>query len=311
MKGGTIIPSIGSATIYDTFDLTLTVNSGYEFNGLYLDNEKANLTPTITSNSDGSYQYLFSDIDMKENGYVIRADLKKLSSEEIEKPNEDFYLSGGFIFTGENIDGDGNIINEGTKGDQLFEDGSGSKEVPLIIKSDEQFKNINNDNVKKIASKITFELSSDITTTETIDFTIAREVTLNLNGKNLSINNGTNTLVTKDRKLVIDGGKDLNNKGKLNIPQIKNSTASAITIDEDDIKEALNKELGIVSSASILADEETTTTTEGEKCEPWNIYAYLGENLTCKATLNIDEATLSKIPESRKFISDNITVNNI
>ena len=152
-EGGTIIPSIGSATINDTFDLTLTVNSGYEFNGLYLDNEKANLTPTITSNSDGSYQYLFSDIDMKENGYVIRADLKKLSREEIKKPNEDFYLSGGFIFTGANIDGDGNIINEGTKGDQLFEDGSGSKEVPLIIKSDEQFKNINNDNVKKIARK--------------------------------------------------------------------------------------------------------------------------------------------------------------
>ena len=61
-EGGTIIPSIGSATINDTFDLTLTVNSGYEFNGLYLDNEKANLTPAITSNSDGSYQYLFSSL---------------------------------------------------------------------------------------------------------------------------------------------------------------------------------------------------------------------------------------------------------
>lgn len=103
-----------------------------------------------------------------------------------------------------------------------------------------------------------------------------------------------------------------NRQTKDDYPYDKEVTLKNVTFfDEDDINEALNKELGIVSSASILADEETTTTTEGEKYEPWNIYAYLGENLTCKATLNIDEATLSKIPESRKFISDNITVNNI
>ena len=134
-EGGYVVPSVGSAVEGSTVTFYIHPETGYSFESLTLNGTEYT---TIEYDEDGVGQFTTT---MVENGFVVQANF--VNTEEIV--NRSIYFVDGVIYQGGELDAAGNVIKEGTPGEQMFAGGDGSEEDPLLISNSEQFMQLKED----------------------------------------------------------------------------------------------------------------------------------------------------------------------
>ena len=165
---GYVTPSVGSATVGSEITFYVHADPSYYIDEFKVRNNGIEVALPQAVVTDGVPAYT---LKMQENGFVVMATFK-------DSTTSTSYFKDGKLYTGGEVDGMGNIINEGTiEGTVEFGGGSGTDTDPLLINTEEQFQfldEIPNYLVNGVnydeQLDYHFKLMDDITITSQVDY---------------------------------------------------------------------------------------------------------------------------------------------
>ena len=241
-EGGYVIPSVGSATSGSSITFYIHTNEGYSFESLELNDSKVT---TLTYDEDGVGSY---ETTMPTNGFVVKANFVSVGTGG-DTQLDTSYFKDEYIYTGATLDAAGNVISGGTQGSKMFESGSGTESDPLVVKTLDQFNNIDDSSVVATPA-VNFEIAEDIETTDVLPINGREETVLDLGTHTLTVNSTTAGQVnqtkvgdgTAEQTLVLngeDGSKLVYNYGDNN----DDGSKTAIRVDGKGSVEVNNVDL--------------------------------------------------------------------
>ena len=227
-ENGYVTANVGSAVVGE--DVTFTVHpdsSSYVLEKLTIWNNGKEVSLPKGEVVDGVVSYTLA---MQENGFVVLAEFG-----DYQTVGSSSYIDGGYIYTQGQTDGMGNIIDSGTRGDQLFEDGDGLSEETALLVNGNQLSNISSGAVEATNATY-FKLAEDITTEGKIPIISTtsesgERTNIDLNGKTLTINNSSLTADASALKIT-DEDVTLSN-GTIEYSYSKDGTMGAISLTQE------------------------------------------------------------------------------
>lgn len=199
--GGYVIPSVGSATSGSSITFYIHTNDEYSFESLELK------VTTLTYDEDGVGSY---ETSMPTNGFVVKTNFISVGWDgDIELDTS--YFEDGYIYTGATLDAAGNVISGGTQGSKMFESGSGTESDPLVVKTLDQFNNIDDTSVVATPA-VNFEIAENIVTTDVLPIENRETTVLDLGTHTLTVDSTTTGQIkqtkvggTSEQTLVLNG----------------------------------------------------------------------------------------------------------
>ena len=254
--GGYVIPSVGSAVEGSAIDFTIHAESGYIFESLELN--------SVDYSNEGEYNAQGDYVvhaTMPENGFVVIAKFKQ--SEQITGGS----LSDGYFYSNSKLDAAGNVISEGTKGEKLFEDGSGTEKDPLVIADDEQLLNVDNEDVVAAKQATNFQLqeNAEISLTGKLPISGREETSLDLNQGTLTVDakaTGTAIGLESVQDVVLSNGSlTVSNMGNPSASTLSVNKGSSVTLENMDYDTDGTALLALGDDATVNVSDSTISGT--------------------------------------------------
>ena len=147
---------------------------------------------------------------MPTNAFVVKTNFISVGSDgDIELDTS--YFEDRYIYTGATLDAAGNVISGGTQGSKMFESGSGTESDALVVKTLDQFNNIDDTSVVATPA-VNFEIAENIVTTDVLPIENRETTVLDLGTHTLTVDSTTTGQIkqtkvggTSEQTLVLNG----------------------------------------------------------------------------------------------------------